>query len=102
MITILNKDALSEIDETHVRFADEEEIKAVIENCKVKRLETNRDMKGFSKDKNLRTVGDIPSAVYWHPKLKHIFRNPDSKEGARLRREFLKRYTKFRTSEGRI
>lgn len=95
MLTILKKSDV--IDERYLKECDMKEVDAVLKSTAEQRLENRIFGRGYSKNRNMRTLGDIPATIYWHPKFRHIFHNPDPKEGQRLRREFLKKFSKFMT-----
>ena len=99
MITILKRDSVLDINESHLCLADPEEIRLVIQECKTQR---SLNGKGISKNGNLAAAGDIPASVYWDPRLRHIFHNPDRSERERLTRKFLERNSKFKNHTRRL
>ena len=93
MITILQKSDI--LDERYLRVCDTQEVRQVMKDCAEKRSESRSWRNGYSKNKNMRMIGDIPQFIYAHPKFRRIFNNPDPIEGQKLRREFLRKYSKF-------
>ena len=87
------------LTETYIRMCDPEEVKNVIGICSREKSYHRQNRNGYTKDREMRSVGHIPSSVYYHPKLRHIFFNPDPKEGARLKEEFFRTYNKFATTD---
>src|SRR3990167_5507110 len=94
MITILAKKGM-ELDERHLMFADHEDVRAVLAQNAVQRLESRTWNRGYSKNRNNRALANIPISVYQAPNLRHIFNNPDIVEGAKNRRKFLRDNPKF-------
>lgn len=95
MLTILSKKDL--IDERYLKTVDMDECKEIIQYASEQRSYHRENRNGYSPDKNRRETGAIPATIYWNPKFRHIFHNVDAREGQRLRREFLQKYSKFRT-----
>ena len=74
------------IPERYLRVCDTEEVRTV--------MQYNKEIgSGYSKDKELKFMGKIPTEIYWNPKFRHIFHNPDPIEGKRLRSLFVKRFS---------
>ena len=89
MLTILSQKGM-ELDERHLKFADHGDVKAVLAQNSVRRLESRTWNRGYSKNRNMRAVADIPISIYNSPELRHIFHNPDQKEGKKLRQRWLR------------
>ena len=94
MITILAKKDLT-LDERHLRYADHEDVRNVLVQNAVRRLESRTWNRGYSRNRNMRAIADIPISIYNSPELRHIFHNPDPDEARKLRRRWLRDNEKF-------
>jgi len=95
MITILAKKDV--VDEKYLRMCDPEEVKTVMQYTADQRVYHRASRNGYSPNKNMRELSAIPESVYWNPAFRHIFHNPDAREGQKLKRRFLRTFSKFMT-----
>jgi len=93
MITNLKRGDI--VDEKYLNQCDTSEVRAVLAECAEQRSVNRSFNRGFSKDKEMRKLGDIPTLIYNHPMFRHIFHNDDPDEGERNRRAFLRTHNKF-------
>lgn len=101
-ITVISKKNFTEISPEYLKNVDMDEVKAVVKECSA--IRANSATKGYDRTKYIRGGGWIPADLYWKNRKwsDKIWRNPDRKEGEKLRRQFLRTNPQFRTSEGRI
>ena len=76
------------IPERYLRVCDKEEVKTI--------MQWNKETVGRkSKDKEIVFEGKIAPSMFWNPKFRSIFFNPDPVERKRLRAKFYKDYPRL-------
>ena len=87
MIQVFTTNSIG-IPERFLRVCDTEEVRTI--------LQFNKETHGrWDKQKEMRSEGSIHPDLYWSPKLRHIFHNPDPKERAKLRARFFREHPRL-------
>lgn len=89
---------VSEIQERHLMMSDPEEVRGVLEMTSRNRTLNRFGRNGYSydKSKNMRTIGHIPSSIYYNPFFRNIFTAFDTpKDREKKIRAFFRMFPKL-------